>query len=69
VQYNKRDLPDASSIEEMQARLNPTGQPYFQAVARHGVGVMPTLRLITALALRGLVPPDEAAAVAREASR
>jgi len=54
VQYNKRDLPDAATIEDLQARLNPTGQPYFQAVARHGVGVMPTLRLVTALAMRGL---------------
>ena len=54
VQYNKRDLPEATPLEEMQARLNPSGQPYFQAVARHGVGVMPTLRMATTQALRGL---------------
>ncbi len=58
VQYNKRDLPDVAPLEELQARLNPTGQPYFQAVARHGVGVMPTLRLATAQALRSLVPQE-----------
>ena len=61
VQYNKRDLPDAAPLELMQARLNPTGQPHFQAVARHGVGVMPTLRMVTALAMRGLLPPEGAA--------
>lgn len=70
IQYNKRDLPDAAPLELLQSRLNPTGQPHFQAVARHGVGVMPTLRMVTALAMRGLLPPEGLApADALEAAR
>src|SRR5512145_144618 len=33
LQYNKRDLPQVHSIEEMQQVLNPRGVPYFEAAA------------------------------------
>ncbi|SHK34715.1 GTP-binding protein [Thermocrinis minervae] len=46
VQYNKRDLPDAMPIEDMEMRFNPWGAPYVEAVAVEGKGVLETFRLI-----------------------
>jgi signal recognition particle receptor subunit beta len=43
-QYNKRDLPSVSSVEEMNAYLNPNGAPFVEASAIQGVGVTATLR-------------------------
>src|ERR671934_336108 len=36
VQYNKRDLPNAVSVEELSAALNPTHVPEYLAVASTG---------------------------------
>jgi hypothetical protein len=48
IQYNKRDLPNVYSIEELQAALNPGGKvPYFEAVATQGKGVFETFRGIS----------------------
>ncbi|HOJ92236.1 MAG TPA: ADP-ribosylation factor-like protein [Dictyoglomaceae bacterium] len=47
-QYNKRDLPDIASVEELNERLNPDGKyKYFEAVAIEGKGVMETLKAIS----------------------
>jgi len=46
VQYNKRDLPDLSSVAELRELLNPTGAPEHEAVARTGVGVFDTLKSV-----------------------
>jgi mutual gliding-motility protein MglA len=43
-QYNKRDLPSADSVEEMNAYLNPDGVPFVEASAITGTGVTATLR-------------------------
>jgi hypothetical protein len=43
-QYNKRDLPNVSSVEEMNAYLNPNGAPAVEASAINGTGVTATLR-------------------------
>jgi hypothetical protein len=43
-QYNKRDLPNAASVEEMSAYLKPGDAPVVEAVALNGVGVTATLR-------------------------
>lgn len=43
VQYNKRDLPDALPVEELEAAINPAGAPHFEAVANRGEGVLETL--------------------------
>ena len=51
IQYNKVDLPNVLPIEELQARLNPTGRPYFTAVAPQGQGVFDTLKMIIKLVL------------------
>lgn len=56
-QYNKRDLPNAASIEELENTFNLTRRPYFEAVANRGEGVMVTLESISQMvmdALRGL---------------
>jgi len=43
-QYNKRDLPDAVTVQELEATFNPTHKPHFEAVASKGTGVMETLQ-------------------------
>ena len=55
IQYNKRDLPDALPIEELQQRLNQQGVPYFEAVANTGQGVFPTLKSLAALVLQDIM--------------
>lgn len=52
IQYNKRDLPNIYSIEELQRELNPYGFPYTEAVAFKGQGLMETLKLISKLTLQ-----------------
>ena len=50
-QWNKRDLKNVVSIEELEASFNPRGLPTFQSVASEGTGVFETLRGVTKLAL------------------
>ena len=54
IQYNKRDLPNTSSMEELQAQLNPNGVPIFEAVAVRGIGVFDTLAAVSKLVIRAL---------------
>jgi signal recognition particle receptor subunit beta len=54
VQYNKRDLPSAVSVEELQRAINPRNVPSFAAVAPTGVGVFDTLKSIAKLVLTEL---------------
>jgi len=51
VQWNKRDLPNATSISELRERLNPKGLPDFEATAVNGEGVFETLKMISKLVL------------------
>lgn len=53
-QYNKRDLIGAISIEELQATLNPTKKPYFEATAHTGHGVMETLQAVSEMVIEEL---------------
>ena len=46
IQYNKRDLPNVVSVEELSAELNPRKVPEFEAVAPTGVGVFETLKAV-----------------------
>jgi len=48
IQYNKRDLPDAHSIEELEHTLNERGCRSFEAVAIEGQGVIETFKAICA---------------------
>ncbi len=49
LQYNKRDLPNAVPVEELQAALNPRNAPCFEACAPKGVGVFETLKGVAKL--------------------
>ena len=51
IQYNKRDLPNVMTVEQLQAQLNKRGWPYFEASATIGNGVFDTLKLIIKLVL------------------
>ncbi len=44
IQYNKRDLPNAATVEELRRQLNPGGVPDFEACAQDGTGVFETLK-------------------------
>lgn len=50
-QYNKRDLPEIATIEELEKTLNPDGRAYSEASAVKGVGVFDTMKRITKLVL------------------
>jgi hypothetical protein len=54
VQYNKRDLPNVATVDELKRLLNPRGVPEFQAVAPTGVGVFDTLKAVAKLVLTEL---------------
>jgi hypothetical protein len=54
LQYNKRDLPDALPVEELNRVLNPNGFPIFEAVANTGQGVFPTLKALAAKVLESI---------------
>ncbi len=54
VQYNKRDLPNASPLEELKRLLNPDGAPDFEACATGGQGVFETLKAVARTVLRDL---------------
>ena len=51
VQYNKRDLPNAASVEDLRKILNPRNLPDFEATAVDGTGVFETLKAIAKLVL------------------
>ncbi len=54
MQYNKRDLPNVASIEELRQMLNPTNVPEFEACARTGEGVFETLKAVAKLVMAEL---------------
>jgi hypothetical protein len=56
MQYNKRDLPNAMPVAEMNAEINKTlNGPSFESVATTGIGVEETLKGITQLVLAHLI--------------
>jgi signal recognition particle receptor subunit beta len=46
IQYNKRDLDDCSSMEDLRGELNLHGVPEFEASAITGEGVLETFRAV-----------------------
>lgn len=54
VQYNKLDLPNAASVEELEKKINVLNFPHFKAVATQGTGVLPTLTTISKQVIRYL---------------
>jgi signal recognition particle receptor subunit beta len=54
IQYNKRDLPNALSVEEMDKQMNKFGVPTFEAIAKTGEGVFPTLKVLAGMVLESI---------------
>ena len=54
IQYNKRDLPNVASTAELEANLNPTAVPTFEAVATRGIGVFDTLKAVSKQVIKSL---------------
>jgi hypothetical protein len=54
IQFNKRDLTDLITIEDMDGELNRYSAPFFEAIATEGVGVQETLEGIVKLVMRSL---------------
>jgi len=54
LQYNKRDMPTAVSVEHLQQALNQRGVPAFQAIAYQGHGVFDTLKSVAKVVLNRL---------------
>lgn len=54
IQYNKRDLPNACSVDELRTLLNPDGVPDYEACAMTGEGVFETLKAVAKLILINL---------------
>jgi len=72
LQYNKRDLPDVCSVDELNQAINKNGWPFFEASAITGQGVFETLKGVSKLTLvslkkRLLKPGQEAAATPKPA--
>ncbi len=54
IQYNKRDLPDVMSVDELNAALNPRDVPSYEAVATTGEGVLKTFTAVSKLVLQDM---------------
>ena len=71
IQYNKRDLPNVLSLEELNAKINRISVPHFESVAILGKGVFETLTMMCRMVLKTIedgtetrkpTPPPTAAA-------
>lgn len=60
LQYNKRDLPGAVTVRELEATFNAAKRPAFEAVANRGQGVMETLQAVSQWIIRELKGGEEA---------
>ena len=47
IQYNKRDLPEVMSVEQMRRDINVHGVPDFEGQALAGTGVFETLKMVS----------------------
>lgn len=54
IQFNKRDIPGAMSVEQMRRDLNPGGVPDFETDAVRGDGVMDAMKQICKMVLEDL---------------
>jgi signal recognition particle receptor subunit beta len=57
-QWNKRDMPDAMSPEELAKELNVVGAPAFEGVASRGEGVFQTLKALSKIVLASINSTD-----------
>jgi signal recognition particle receptor subunit beta len=54
MQWNKRDLPNALPVPDLEHELNPDGHQAFEAVAVKGQGVFDTLKHVSKMVLHKL---------------
>ncbi len=54
IQYNKRDLPNVLSVEDLNQKLNRLNGPHFEGVAVLGKGVFETLTMTCRLVLKAI---------------
>lgn len=54
IQYNKRDMPNILSVEDLRAQINPMGVPDFEGIAIEGKGVFETLSCVSKLVVKAL---------------
>ncbi|MBC8044772.1 MAG: GTPase domain-containing protein [Rhizobacter sp.] len=79
LQYNKRDMPNVYTVEELNKELNPYGFPTVEAVAPKNIGLLDTLKAISKLTLSRIgqksgtppaaAPPPPVAAPTPEAAK
>ncbi len=69
MQYNKRDLPHAVPMASLQALLNASRWPVFEAVAADGEGVVPTLKAVVGAVVSRLAAAERAAQPAASVRR
>jgi signal recognition particle receptor subunit beta len=55
IQYNKRDLKDIVSVEEMRKEINRFNAPDFEAIATEGKGVMETLDSVVNMVIEKVI--------------
>ena len=71
IQFNKRDLPEALPVEQMNKELNRWNVPTFEAQAANGTGVFETLRGVSKLLLsrisKDVIERDKGAGGSRRA--
>ena len=66
IQFNKRDLPRLSAIEDLNSALNRYNAPFYESVATTGIGVQDTLKAIVKLVLLHLTRKYDPKASASE---
>jgi len=54
ITYNKRDMPDIQTIEDLHRQLNKYNAPFFESVAINGDGVLKALTTISKMVLKKL---------------
>jgi hypothetical protein len=54
LQYNKRDLPNALTIDQLQQQINKYSLQYTESVANKGIGVFDALKLIGKIVIDNL---------------
>lgn len=54
IQYNKRDMENLVSVEQMRADLNPYKAKDFEAIATDGTGVMESMKMVVDQVIEGI---------------
>lgn len=67
LQYNKRDMPGALSVEEMRSRLNPRGVPDIETAATTGMGIMEAMKAICKTVLEDIQQKNKRGGATRPA--